>query len=224
MTELEKLKMDDEYINHNDIGKRYLHNKLTPEETVKFEEYILDKPELLERLELDMVLVETLPDVVLEKAKEAKVNTNHTTNAVEKNHWWTPLLSHLTAVAASGALVAVVWTRTPEPIDKLGFSPNIVYLENYRSADNVTTLTFQKNETFKVLAIDVPPNNGSKFEVSIFDQKEQRVFSQDLVINDNDEIAFLLSSSALVNGEYSLELKNTSKIISEFDLLIKDKK
>ncbi|MEP4299102.1 MAG: hypothetical protein ABJ340_05400, partial [Paraglaciecola sp.] len=63
MNKMHPNKMDDEYITQNDIIQKYLRNKLTPEETVEFEEYIMDKPHLLEQLELDSVMVETMPNV-----------------------------------------------------------------------------------------------------------------------------------------------------------------
>ncbi|WDE05286.1 hypothetical protein SG34_029030 [Thalassomonas viridans] len=55
--------MDSQYIKDKNIINRYLHGSLTPEECIEFEEYLIDKPELIEQLEIDSQLMKALPEV-----------------------------------------------------------------------------------------------------------------------------------------------------------------
>lgn len=55
--------MDSKYIKDKNIISRYLRGALTPEETIEFEEYLIDKPELIEQLEIDNQLMKALPEV-----------------------------------------------------------------------------------------------------------------------------------------------------------------
>ena len=202
--------MNDEYIQQNDVVRRYLHNRLTPEEAIEFETYVLDKPALLEQLELDAVLIENLPHVVSKTAIKTAV----------KVAWWKPLYSHFVAVAASCGLLAIILIDTQQVPDALGFSPSIVYLENYRSVNEVTRLHFTANEGFKIIAIDVPPNSGASFDVQITNNSGKKVFSQYLTINENNEITFLLNKNALGEGNYSVSLSSNHQLISAFDLML----
>ncbi|WDE11984.1 hypothetical protein [Thalassomonas haliotis] len=61
--------MDSKYIKEKNIISRYLRGGLTPEETIEFEEYLIDKPELIEQLEIDNQLMKTLPEVNYSAAK-----------------------------------------------------------------------------------------------------------------------------------------------------------
>ena len=54
--------MSAKYIKENNISSRYLHGHLTPEESIQFEQYLMDKPELIEQLEIDMAFKSRLVD------------------------------------------------------------------------------------------------------------------------------------------------------------------
>ncbi len=79
--------MDKVYIDHNDIIAKYLRGQLTPEESVAFEEYLMDQPALIEQLELDSLLIRTMPEAV--KSAESQVKQ------VVKKYWFfnTPLFA-----------------------------------------------------------------------------------------------------------------------------------
>jgi hypothetical protein len=200
--------MDDDYISQHDIVRQYLKGKLTPEETVEFEEYILDKPELLELLEMDSVMVEHLPK---EFSSPPKIEQN-------KKSGWTPLFSNITAIAACSLLAVTLWLGQPTSEINPNFSPNIVYLENYRSANSVTTLTFKQGESFKIIAIDVPPDSGNEFDLRILSKNGQYILVQHLQTNGNNEVTFLLYSTVLMNEKYRLELTKDERVISSFAL------
>jgi hypothetical protein len=182
MTELEKLKMDDEYITQNDFVQRYLQNKLTPEETVEFEEYILDKPELLERLELDSILTEHLPTAI--KVLPSPI--------LKKMSWWKPLFSNLTAVAACSLLVAVLLFDKP---NYSNISPDVIYLEDFRGDQTEFIVNFAKGSNEKVIIIQPKTFDIDNFKVDIRRENSslvvkhwpslQKNLSGDLVINLN---------------------------------------
>lgn len=212
MTELEKLKMNDDYINQNDIVKRYLHNKLTPEETVEFEEYMLDKPELLERLELDMVLMETLPKM-FEQIQKSISN---------KKSWWTPILSHVTALAACTGLITVLFLEQIHNIQTLdNFSPQIVYLETYRSKNSITPLVFSPQEKFKVMIIDVPPKYMNQpLELIVRDNENRLIIQQEVQPFENESITFLLNRNALEPTQYLVSLSSNNNIFLSFPIKV----
>lgn len=222
MTESNKLKMDDEYITQNDTVQRYLHNKLTPEETVEFEEYILDKPELLERLELDMVLVETLPHVKTQRHEQHKISLGSRSPSFWTAIFGTPLRTSIFTACACILCFSILFNSSNFDTTSPSISPNIVYLENYRSADSTTTLIFKSNEILKVIVIDTPPNSdtGDIFEISLFGVEGELVWVREVFANNNAEISFLLFGHEVVQQNYQLTVKQNGPVMDSFNINI----
>lgn len=81
----------------------YIQGKLTPEETVEFENYFLDKPELIEQLELEMALKQHLPAVGLETQR-----TQETAKTPVKFGWLTKVIDSLRQPLTVSVATAVV--------------------------------------------------------------------------------------------------------------------
>jgi hypothetical protein len=64
--------MDQQYIEKHDIAHRYLHGRLTPEETQEFEVYLMDNPEMVEVLEVDQLLTVELEQTDLQPVSQSK--------------------------------------------------------------------------------------------------------------------------------------------------------
>jgi hypothetical protein len=62
--------MDQDYIEKHDIAQRYLQGRLTPEESEAYECYLMEHPDAVEILELDIALKQGLELGQSPKAKE----------------------------------------------------------------------------------------------------------------------------------------------------------
>ena len=221
MTDLEKLKMNDETIKQNDVVKRYLQNKLTPEEIVEFEEYILDKPELLEQLELDMVLVKTLP----------KVAVNETQKLAEKGQqklslwqllFGTPLKASLgTGLACAMAAVLlfpVMQNQTPA----LGGNIELFYLSQVRGAPSEQTFDITQTADTLIFVLEVEFNQPEPFTVKLVNQDTNQPITllPNYLPSEVGEIYISVNAKDMPKGNYIFEYypvvnknkKNTSKL------------
>jgi hypothetical protein len=190
--------MDDEYINQHDIALRYLQGKLTPEETVEFEEYILDKPKLLEQLEVDSVLKIHLPNVHI-------INTS--SPKIRKPFGWfsTPLRA---SVATAFACVFILWVAVPKKefsATHFTASPDIVYLETFRSAGNTQEISVDNSHRSILLVIDLSGLPEKMYSFKLFDQNEiERMDKNGLSTNSLGELIISLPTKVLNSGDYIL--------------------
>ena len=211
MTELEKLKMDDEYISQNDIVKRYLHNKLTPEETVEFEEYMLDKAELLERLELDSVLVRQFSKT------STKVPQGWLT-------WFTePLKASISTFALCSAVFGLLFTmQTQTPDWSHSSSMDVIYVSNVRGLTQIDASLSQSQSAETVLLVLQPEGvSRQKYKVSIIDQQGQALFLEQLFsANNNGDLIVPIQSKGLSLGILELVITSTTNETEVYNLRI----
>jgi len=64
--------MDKRYIDENDIGRKYLNNQLSVDDTEAFEIYLIDNPDMVEQLELDQIMSEGLQEQDVHAESKAK--------------------------------------------------------------------------------------------------------------------------------------------------------
>ncbi|MEP1384158.1 MAG: hypothetical protein ABJK64_10240 [Paraglaciecola sp.] len=186
MNKMHPNKMDDEYITQNDIIHKYLHNKLTPEEVMAFEEYIMDKPHLLEQLELDSVMVETMPNVKDPPKKRFL--------------WGTSMLPSFLSGAACIAVVSVFFLSQTDSSQNYP-SPNIVYLENYRSA-NTSTQINSYNSTSSLFVVDTSDFAEDKFDVMLqLPDGSKHTLATELLINESNEVIFSIKDNSLLRTD-----------------------
>lgn len=140
--------MDDEYIRDKDIVRRYLRNTLMPEEAIEFETYVLDKPALLEQLELDAVLIENMPQV------EIGVKA-------EMTFWQkllhTPIGASL-STAATCLLIALLYvaqTSTNSP--PINGDIELFYLSDIRGENTASEQTFHVKDNAELLIFVLQP-------------------------------------------------------------------
>ena len=194
--------MDKQYMEQFDISRRYLNGTLSPEERIEFEEYILDKPEIIEQLELDRVILAGL--------KKQPVKTKAAV-------FWQPWYSHSLAAAASVALVAVLLLDFVESPTGYGgetrlVSPEIVYLETFRSQELRTEVAFYAGADFTYLIAAVPSAEKEVFTVSLHDDSDNE-FSMVLaesVANSEGDLVITLDKNRIKSGMYSVVVSNAS--------------
>ena len=68
--------LNDEYIKQHNLVTRYIRGQLTPEEAAEFESYFIDKPDLLEQIELETVLYEQIPKVEIQPQEKNDLSLN----------------------------------------------------------------------------------------------------------------------------------------------------
>ncbi|MEP2652689.1 MAG: hypothetical protein ABJH06_11935 [Paraglaciecola sp.] len=199
-------KMGDETINQNDIVQKYLHNKLTPEETVEFEEYIMDKPHLLEQLELDSVMVETMPLV-----NESNGNKASRAQSPKPSFWdvlfGTPLKASLgTGVACVLAVVLLL------PIMQTPTSPGIgnlelFYLSDVRSNDYEQKFAVAQSAETLIFVLEAEFEQITPFTVSLTNESTgQPVFTNiPYTPSEVGEIYVPVSVRDMPKGNYRFE-------------------
>jgi|GEM_PF-4244506 len=198
--------------NQDELIQAYLQNKLTPEEAIEFEVYIMDKSELLEKLQMDNLLQQSMH------------NMQQTTALAPANEgFWKPLYSNVLAAASCAALFIVVGTtqfNVPPTLTNTQ-SPSIIYLESFRGDKNIFDVKYTQHETFKILAIDLPPASQGVFNLSITNNKAQSVVTSTLSPNANNELIFILYADALTDGAFQLNVTQQNNNISTYDLMVK---
>ncbi|MEP0355294.1 hypothetical protein [Paraglaciecola sp.] len=176
-------KMGDETINQNDIVQKYLHNKLTPEETVEFEEYIMDKPHLLEQLELDSVMVEHLPSV-----QEIPVQSRLFSSIFKTIAFAAPVLCCV--------VLLLILFNEPSTMYTANNNSHIHYLENLRSVNKKITenITVERN-TRSLMIVATPYVLAEQHQVSLINP-----LTSELIYSDVKKLSELGQLNVLVNG------------------------
>ncbi|MFT2089984.1 hypothetical protein [Paraglaciecola sp. 2405UD69-4] len=190
-------KMDDDYINQNDTVQRYLHNKLTPEETVEFEEYIMDKPHLLEQLELDSVMVETMPKVELGKSKPS----------FWQGIFGTPLKASLgTGLACALAAVLLLPAIQPPSSPAIG-NLELFYLSDVRSDDYEQKFKVAPSADTLIFVLEAEFEQVTPFNVSLTSEStDQTIFAELTYLpSEVGEIYVPISVQDMPNGKYEFE-------------------
>jgi len=198
----------------DELIQAYLQNKLTPEEAIEFEVYIMDNSELLEKIQMDNLLQNSMRKI--QQSMDIKP-----ANAP----FWKPLYSNVIAVASSAALFIVVGSAQLSDSEvstnrSAIQSPSIIYLESFRGTKNTIELTFTQSETFKILAIDLPPNATGTFNLSIIDENKQAVITSALSPNANNELIFILQASTLEKGIFQLDVNQKNNKKTSFNLMV----
>ena len=114
--------MDKKYIEENGIVTKYLRGQLTPEETSEFEAYFLDKPEIIEQLELDSILIKNTGRA-FENLQRAGIRNR-----------WLNLTQIVSAMAAGALLVVILPSMVAEKEVNLE-GAQIEYFETFRSSE-----------------------------------------------------------------------------------------
>jgi hypothetical protein len=211
MSDFKKPKMNNEYIIQNDIVGRYLRNKLTADEIIAFEEYAMDKPELLEQLELDSVLMETLP-----KAYDAKHQKTVEKNDIMSTFWQvivgTPARASLGTfafclVCAMSLNVINNGSSLESNYGKQGVE--IVYISALRSGDDNLEheLPSSRESQNIVLVLQSQLMGFEDFSVSILNDQGTSLFNEALFkANSDGDVVITLSNAEITKQKLTIEL------------------
>lgn len=209
------MKQTNMFINEDEWIHRYINKQLTAEESIEFESYILDKPELVEKLELDNLMQRSLRTLQ---------NERHVDSANEG--FWKPLYSNILAIASCSALFVVLGVNHFSKFESAAsfietHSPSIIYLESFRGDKRIFEVSFKRNEPAKIFTIDLPPNSNGNFNLSITREDKTEVFKSTLSPNANKELILILDRNALDEGSFRLNVIQDANILNSYELMVK---
>ena len=199
--------MSEAFIREHDVARRYLQGELTPEEEAEFEAYFLDKPELLEDLELDLML-----HIGLQPAKEG----GEVVQARRRPWFFRPLLSPLAAAAIVAVLgvptAIVVYTQLLELREQVSVdrSPSadirLILVDNARSSDPSRAKVSSDDARLGVLILfQLGYPESDSYDVVMVGPDGRAVFSDEAVrLTPNDEILIHFPPGLLQQGRYQL--------------------
>lgn len=194
MNKLSSNNMNADYISQHDIVQRYLKGKLTPEETVEFEEYILDKPELLEQLEVDSVMSEHLPNIAPKRSRRSIFR----------------LLSNLLPWGISAlcsVMLVTVLIQNRDTTDLIQNNSQIYYVENLRSMHSSKQESISVNEDTTALVVVLTPQVLSvKHQIKLLDSaSHELIYSNEQTLSEFGQLNVIINKNILERGAVLLE-------------------
>ncbi|MFT4928282.1 MAG: hypothetical protein ACI8WB_004401 [Phenylobacterium sp.] len=200
--------MDESYIEQNNIVAKYLRGQLTPEETVVFEEYLMDKPALIEQLEMESTLFRTMPQAVKSIDKQPA-----------KKFWWfaTPwwagwasFATLLICVLSYPLIHSILDGESDLPDAVVMVNLQHIYLSPVRGAvndaDNVPVVTPLSSDRYFEITVQTANSSAVAFEVEIKNRKTEAslLAAQVIQLMDSGDIKLTLLSKVYPPGEYIL--------------------
>lgn len=209
-------KMDDNYIAENNVAERYLQNKLPPEEAIEFEEYILDKPELLERLELDSILMENLPSALEETKSVSSEPDEDKPSQLWEVIWGKPIIHSALSFAFGVLIVLLINVNTKETLPYSG-AIDLVELSPLRSssAQDVPDATYSLSNGADRIMLLLQPGYVESDNVSVDIVRrsdKQTVYSENVGVNSDGDIIVSLNTSSLTPGILEVDIRGLGEL------------
>jgi hypothetical protein len=206
--------LDRQWFEEESTKLDYQQGRLTAEQQLAYEEYILDKPELIDELELNLAMTQ-----------HANAYQGEQTLISPFAKWIMPFC----VGAASSAVILfsvfkLSFTSEPQGVHAID---QIVYLETLRSSNVKNTVIRQAANSRFIVAVTISqPSTG--LLTGIIKQRVHEDYKAILQIKDvkvsSSSDAFLhLDTKALDSGSYQIELKNgkgETLAIQGFELVI----
>ncbi|GAB2686956.1 hypothetical protein Q4574_03555 [Aliiglaciecola sp. 3_MG-2023] len=202
--------MDQEYIQNNDIANRYMQGKLCAEESEEFEVYLMENSEIVDQLELDSMLINTLPLI--------------NTTSKPKNSFWqslfkTPTRASLTTLGSCILVFTLMLNYNHFSFfEKTLSSPSMVYVSSVRGNTTSVDASFSLNEISSSVSLVLQDefNANDKYQVDIYANTEKKPsYTGTYIPNTDREVIISLYKEMLQPGlmkiEYSLDESNTKK-------------
>lgn len=193
-----------QHIERQELARKYIRGKLSEQEAEEFEIHLLDKPEMIEELELDEAFYNCLPE-----AEE---------RLVEKPSIWkwvtqTPVGASIATFACTGVISSILFfaTFTTEIAPQGLATGNVLFLETVRSNNQVIQrINLQPHSRYLSLFIQIEVNQEKpKFYVlSEVNNNTEAVIRGQIKGVDNDEFLILLPVEKLESATYKVTLKD----------------
>lgn len=211
--------MNQLYIEQNDVVQRYLHGKLSADELIEFEKYMLLNPDIIEDIELSKAF-----KLGLELwAKESKV-----TPKVPVSNRWTwlwPAGGLVTGAFATWLLLGPI--NMPVTPDSLIVSPDIVYIDTVRGAiddsGSQAEVLLDKHSNKQLLIFDVSGFAATQYTLTLADQSGAAIQKwTNITPNEKSELILQTSIQGLEPQHYSLILsdKDQNQVLIRTRLMV----
>ena len=194
----------------------YIQGKLTPEEAEEFEVYFLDKPELVEQIELEMALQQHMPAVSLAPIKDDVKEQSEQMDNIN-SRWLTKALQPMLASAATFiiCLVSFSWYwqgseqgQTPEFTGS--GKVNLVYVAPVRSGVTSPEASLSLTDSDEQVTIVLQPSNtvATEFDISMISPngKVMREFSQ-VSMQGMGDLVIAVPMAQFNQGDWIFEIK-----------------
>lgn len=205
--------MDKKYIDDNNIKSKYLRGLLTSEEVDQFESHLMDKPELVEELELDDAFFNILPR--LEDRRESQRQKNWAFLDIPLRRVIVPVTVCLFAIPLG------LFSVLNEP-GVSSIQPVFLTNDSFRAATDLSgdirTLTFRDDREVILLFLDPANQVAESFDVIVrdasggvvqrFENRSRRDFSY---------ISIELPSTSIDEGGYLVEIRPTRTTAENLD-------
>lgn len=183
-----------------DFTLKYLRNQLSAEEKENFECWFMDKPDVIERLELDSIFFEHIPNVKIEKQK-------FRWNLLS---WFNTPMRASVATFASCAIAFSVFIGVMNNNSSVVLGDaQIVYFDEVRSTDSGPAKIgrFERDSlaTHLIIVLPVDVGAGSNFQVTVKETLSGDTINlQEVKVNETGEVSIVFQQSMLRSGEYQL--------------------
>lgn len=192
-----------EQIEQYELIRRYVRDQLTPEETIEFENYFLDKPDLLDQIELETLLYQQLKQADDTSVNKTVEMANHSLASKLKS---VPSFIALAAVVLLGVLLTF---RLPDTPATSQYSvAQVVYIDQYRSVSAEQRTLIKVNDGIEELVLVASVEfHQHDYQVQLVRESTNSVLLNTRVNQNSDgEIALTLPVSQLHKGNYLLTL------------------
>lgn len=186
-----------------EFHQRYLQQKLKDSERMEFELYLLDHPELVDKLEIDQLFRQTLVDAVNKNRAESGV-----LQWIRTYCWSTPLRASACTLAAC-ALSFAVWQSGSAPGGLV--SSQVEYLETVRSsASTLPVFVLRKDSDVMALMVQTYfAQPDATYWVRVTAKASARlVLEYQVKGNEQGELLVALTRDQVHAGEYSVEVSD----------------
>lgn len=179
----------------------YLKGTLSPEEQVIFEEYLMEHPDILENLQIDSLLAQTLSEVAMPSKKRLELFKGNFRLS------WLSSLS-LLGLGAIGAYVSMfIISLLNAPVATVHTLESVVYVETMRSVNSeqvAAKLPLSAGNIGLMIAADF--DQAGPFEVSISEYSTQRLVIEleNVHKTENDDLAVILNTRIFNAGLYQV--------------------
>lgn len=206
--------MDKKIIDDNDIERRYLQGKLTPEELEQFETYLMTHPDLVTQLELDSVMYRIMPQIE---------------DMPKPLDFWRfldmPLRKVFAPIAASMIIVPVVVLALFDRPNIPNIQPVFLTNETYRTTDasfsNVSTLLFHEEDEVILLLLYPENELADDFNVGLRGSSgDVELTFIGLSRGGSGYVSVQLPASVVTEGEYLLEITPNSSVVGNSDRIV----
>lgn len=204
--------MDQNYIEQNDIARKYMQGRLTPEEAADFEVYLMDKPELVEEMELDGLF-----DKHVDKTETAKNNSKH--------FFFNWLSIDLMKYAFVMAVAFILGTLVDK--DQVSGGSNIYYLSNMRGDTEIYAEKIRLNEKHSyfifVLQPEIQEHKEQTIKLKLSESEGDFEEVVNIFPNESGDLVIPITMKKLKPGKLRIShLLDSDKIGDEFDILVEN--